>query len=85
MTRAEIRLSVAGYSDAASDSAFERMFERDKDVLRELGVPLTTVGQDGAADDMGYLIEAQEWPLAEIDLTPAELGVLNLAEELWRE
>ena len=29
MTKQQVRSSVAGYQDAASDDAFERMFERD--------------------------------------------------------
>ena len=31
-----------GYSDSASDEAFSRMFERDKNELRDLGIPLET-------------------------------------------
>src|SRR5690606_28953887 len=53
MTRAQIRESVAGYEPlpaglsekeaARRDAAFERMFERDKDDLRRMGIPLQTV------------------------------------------
>ena len=35
-----IRTIVPGYADAPNDEAFFRMFERDKNELRELGVPL---------------------------------------------
>ncbi|MGH3914354.1 MAG: WYL domain-containing protein, partial [Pseudonocardiaceae bacterium] len=37
-----IRRIVPGYTEAPSDEAFFRMFERDKAELRELGVPLET-------------------------------------------
>ena len=36
---ADIRHTVAGYGQE-SDEAFHRMFERDKDLLKRLGVPL---------------------------------------------
>ena len=36
VTADEIRHTVAGYEDK-SDEAFHRMFERDKDLLREMG------------------------------------------------
>ncbi|MGB6763053.1 MAG: WYL domain-containing protein, partial [Mycobacterium sp.] len=42
ITAEKIRSSVAGYSDNASDEAFSRMFERDKNELRDLGIPLET-------------------------------------------
>ena len=44
-----IRDKVAGYSDAPNDEAFFRTFERDKQELRELGIPLQTppTGEDG--------------------------------------
>ena len=40
LTAAQIREAVPGYPD--SFEAFKRMFERDKDELRELGIPLET-------------------------------------------
>ncbi len=42
VTAERIRTSVAGYSDSPSDEAFSRMFERDKNELRDLGIPLET-------------------------------------------
>ena len=35
-----LRDSLAEYRNAPSDEAFEKMFERDKDELRALGVPV---------------------------------------------
>ena len=42
LTAEKIRDSVAGYNDSANYEAFSRMFERDKNELRDLGVPLET-------------------------------------------
>lgn len=85
MTKAEIRASVAGYDEAATVDAFERMFERDKDALRDMGVPIVTVDAGGHAQDAGYRIDKDAYELAEIDLTPAELGVLSLAAQFWQD
>ena len=55
VSRASLRQSIPGYSDATSDEAFERMFERDKDELRHMGIPVdTVVNVQGEVE--GYLI-----------------------------
>ena len=57
LTRAQIRTSVAAYAATTSDEAFERMFERDKEELRELGIPLVTEQIDTLfEDEPGYRI-----------------------------
>ncbi|WP_159808935.1 helix-turn-helix transcriptional regulator [Cellulomonas citrea] len=85
LTKEQVRRTVAGYADAPTPDAFERMFERDKDTLRELGVPLVTVTDAGHGDDIGYRIDLEAYALPPIDLTPAELGVLSLAAQLWQD
>ncbi len=85
MTKEQVRASVAGYADAASDDAFERMFERDKDTLRELGIPVVTVTSAGHGDDIGYRIDQDAYALPPIELTPAELGALSLAAQFWQD
>jgi proteasome accessory factor B len=85
MTKEQIRTSVAGYADATSDDAFERMFERDKDALRELGIPVLTVAGSGHPDDIGYRIDQEAYALRPVDLTAAELGVLSLAVQFWQD
>jgi len=85
MTKEQVRATVAGYADAPTPDAFERMFERDKDTLRELGVPLVTVTDASHGDDIGYRIDLEAYALPAVDLTPAELGVLALAAELWQD
>ena len=69
-TASWIRRNVAGYGDAPSDDAFFRMFERDKNELRELQVPLDTDGEDG------YRIPPTEFSLPELTFTPAEFAAV---------
>lgn len=85
MTKEQIRSSVAGYADASTDDAFERMFERDKDSLRELGIPVLTVAGSGHPDDVGYRVDQEAYALRPVDLTAAELGVLSLAVQFWQD
>lgn len=85
MTKAQIRASVHGYEQAASDEAFERMFERDKVALRAIGVPIVTQVDDAHADDVGYRIDAAGYELPAIDLTAQEAGLLALAAQVWQD
>jgi proteasome accessory factor B len=85
MTKEQIRRTVAGYGDAPSDESFERMFERDKDTLRDLGIPVATVTAAGHGDDIGYRIDQDAYALPPLELTPAELGALSLAAEFWQD
>lgn len=85
MTKAEIRASVNGYSSATSDEAFDRMFERDKDQLRALGLPIVTLTDSTHEDDVGYRIDTAEYELPPVQFTPAEIGVLSLAAQVWQD
>ncbi|WP_127782923.1 WYL domain-containing protein [Rhodococcus sp. X156] len=78
-----IRSTVAGYSDAPSDEAFFRMFERDKSELRELGVPVETGRNSGLDPNEGYRIARRDYELPEIELAPDEAAALALAARLW--
>ena len=94
MTRAQIRRSVVGYESTDSglnseelrrkDAAFERMFERDKDELRRMGVPLQTVVDPTHGDEIGYKIDASDAAMPAIDFSPAEAAALALAAEYWQ-
>lgn len=78
-----IRSIVAGYSDAPSDDAFFRMFERDKNELRDLGIPLE-FGRNRTADSVdGYRIARRDYELGDIDLEPDEAAAVALAVRLW--
>lgn len=83
ITAEKIRSSVAGYSDSASTEAFSRMFERDKNELRDLGIPLE-VGRASASDPTeGYRINRDAYALAAVDLTPDEAAAVAVATQLW--
>ena len=91
MDKQQIRSTVYGYDkgmqgqDLKADAAFERMFERDKEDLRRLGVPLQTVTDATNGGDIGYRIDASAATMQPIDVTPAELAVLSLAVDYWRD
>ena len=80
----EIRTAVPGY-EQGSEEAFRRMFERDKEELRELGIPLET-GTHSAVheDEPGYRIARRDYELPEIVLEPDEAAALGLAARLWQ-
>jgi proteasome accessory factor B len=87
LTVAEIGRRVAGYDPGDTEEkqvAFRRMFERDKEDLRELGVPLEVGTNAGGWDDeQGYRIRRSDYALPEIRLEPDEAAALGLAARLW--
>ncbi|XBH22704.1 WYL domain-containing protein [Jonesiaceae bacterium BS-20] len=85
MTRAQIVATVAGYDQSAAVTAQERMFERDKVTLRNLGLPLVTIDRAGHASEIGYRIDKDSYGLGEFNFTPAQFSVLSLAATLWKE
>jgi proteasome accessory factor B len=86
LSKARIRDAVPQYGTTPSDEAFDRMFERDKDELRELGIPLVTQPGDVLFDDEpGYRIDRREYALPEISFAADELAVLGLASRAWAQ
>ena len=85
LTVAQIRDLVPGYGgDGPDDEAFRRMFERDKEELRDLGVPLETGSNSVWDDEPGYRIAKRDYELPEISLEPDEAAALGLAARLWQ-
>jgi proteasome accessory factor B len=83
LPKSRIREAVEGYHDL-SDAAFERTFERDKDELRSLGVPIEVGSFDPLFDDEpGYRILANEFELPPIDLDADEAAVVGVAARVW--
>ncbi|MFD4419954.1 helix-turn-helix transcriptional regulator [Agromyces sp. NPDC058484] len=93
LLKSEILSSVRGYAeryDASGRNAnLERQFERDKDDIRELGIPLETVESPDRPGDnqaLRYRIPKGRYDLPdEVRFTPDELALLGLAAEVWRE
>ena len=84
LTKEEIRRSVEGYSEG--QDAFERAFERDKEELRELGIPLEIGSNDPLFDDeAGYRIRRDAYELPPISLAPDEMAVVGLAARFWQQ
>jgi proteasome accessory factor B len=83
ITAEKIRSSVAGYSESPSLEAFSRMFERDKNELRDLGIPLE-VGRVSALDPSeGYRINRDAYSLPAVELTADEAAAVAVATQLW--
>nr|WP_246280078.1 WYL domain-containing protein [Nocardioides daedukensis] len=84
VTKQKIRATIPDYQDA-SDEAFDRMFERDKDELRAIGVPLEIAAIDRFfGDETGYRIRPDEFALPGINLTADEAAVVGLATRVWQ-
>jgi proteasome accessory factor B len=84
LTKDEIRRAVPGYS--TSQEAFERAFERDKEELRDMGIPVET-GSNSAwfEDEVGYRIRREAYALPEVSLTGDEVAAVALAARAWQE
>ena len=80
----QIRRTVAGYEDLG-DEAFKRKFERDKEDLRDLGIPLETGSDSSFDDEPGYRIRRDDYSLPDLTFTPAELAVLGVAARTWQQ
>jgi proteasome accessory factor B len=84
LAKSQIREAVEGYHDL-SDTAFERTFERDKDELRALGVPIEVGSFDAFFDDEpGYRIKASEFELPPVELDADEAAVVGVAARVWQ-
>ena len=93
LTKNEILSTVQGYRQkfrTGGDNAnLERQFERDKDDIRDLGVPLETIDSPGDAGNnqtLRYRIPRGAYELpSDIRFSPDETTLLNLAAMVWRE
>jgi len=84
VSRHEIRQKVNGYETCESETAFERMFERDKDELRSTGIKIDTVPIDPLFDDeLGYQVDSQTFLTKSVEWTPSERAILSLASTTW--
>ncbi|HWU45923.1 MAG TPA: WYL domain-containing protein [Humibacter sp.] len=93
LTKNEVLSTVQGYRQrytvGGDNSALERQFERDKDDIRELGVPLETVvppGDAGNNQNLRYRIPKGSYDLPpDIRFSAEEMTLLSLAAAAWKE
>lgn len=79
----EIRRTIPGYS-ADSDDAFHRMFERDKELLRGIGIPIELRPMDGWEVEHGYVVDPEKYRMADPGLTDEERAALFQAAQTVR-
>lgn len=93
LTKSEILSTVQGYRQrfvhSGDNANLERQFERDKDDVRELGVPLETIEspeQAGNNHNLRYRIPRADYELPDdISFSAEESTLLGLAAMVWRE
>ena len=84
LTAEDLRNRLPGYAE--DHGAFRRAFERDKEALRDLGIPVVLEPVDDAAQPgvMGYRIPKEAYYLQDPGLAPDELAALHLAASAVR-
>ena len=83
LTKSEIFRTVEGYEGSAETK--ERMFERDKDDLRTLGIVIEVGSFDPLfGDEAGYRIKSESYQLDLGEITPTEISLLSLAADAWQ-
>ena len=84
LTKSEIFNSVDGYEGTAETK--ERMFERDKDDLRSLGIEIEVGSFDPLFnDEAGYKIKKEKYQFELGDISSTDVSLLSLAAEAWQE
>ena len=93
LTKDHILTTVRGYREdteaGMARESIERRFERDKDALRELGIPLEAVippEDDGNNKNTLYRIPKGEYEIPDdVRFGPRDIALLNVAAAVWRE
>ena len=84
LTKAQIFKLVEGYDGSAE--AADRMFERDKEELRALGIDIEMKSIDALfEDEIGYRISPDRYRFDLGELSAEEVSILALAAEAWKE
>jgi proteasome accessory factor B len=80
LTFEQIKETLEPYRRQKPESA-KRMFERDKDTLREFGIPLTMSDTDVWGSEQGYVIPKDLYYLPDVEFSPEELAALLVAAQ----
>lgn len=85
-----LRKNINGYASSVfeedkADAAFERMFERDKKTLLELGIPVTHDGLPGtdSGEQALYRIKPDDYRVPAIRLDESAMALVSIAANLW--
>ncbi|MCU1379966.1 MAG: pafB [Acidimicrobiales bacterium] len=80
LTSGDIAEQVPGYPDPADKATFRRAFERDKESLRDMGIPVELVDVPGSdPPEPGYRIRREDYALRDPGLDADELAAIHLA------
>jgi predicted DNA-binding transcriptional regulator YafY len=80
LTSGDIAEQVPGYPDPADKATFRRAFERDKESLRDMGIPVELVEVPGSdPPEPGYRIRREDYALRDPGLDADELAAIHLA------
>lgn len=83
LTKSQIFTSVDGYE--GEPDAMERMFERDKDDLRNLGITIEVGSFDPLfEDEVGYRIRPENYQADLDSISSRELSLISLATQAWQ-
>ena len=79
LRREEIHERVPGYPER--DESFRRQFERDKETLRQMGVPISVEPLIAHSPEQGtgYRVHQRDYAMSDPGLTTEELTALHLA------
>jgi len=77
----EIKGKVVGYDDPADSATLERRFERDKQFLRSLGIPIEF--KENEFGQSGYVLEKDSYFLPRIDISAEEAAMLGVLRQLF--
>ena len=84
LTKSEIFRTIEGYE--GSSESMERMFERDKDELRALGIEIEVSALDPLfEDEIGYRIRFENYVMDHSGFTTNEIAYMSLAAQVWKE
>ena len=83
LTKSQIFTAIDGYE--GEPDAKERMFERDKDDLRNLGIEIEVGSFDPLfEDEVGYRIRPDSYRNDFSEISARELSLISLATSIWQ-
>lgn len=88
-TKEELFENIELYREAPTLQAREKLFDRDKAVLREQGIPVESFSDDVLYENdlahQRYRINKEDYRLPPVRFTAGESAVLSLASRMWEQ